>query len=371
MPLRKHMLMPIGIHMDLEHVHMAQFEQTDDGVRLVAKASQWYAPIPEVLDARIADAPSPTVDREVESRYGEARQFIKRALGEHGFRGKEAVVSLPADLLAIRHLRVASAQPDELAAALPWELQGKLPFDPRAAVVRHIVSGSIAENNETKQDVIVMAAPRSAVEKHVGAMEKIGLKITGVGAEPCSMCYPYSYVAMHTPPGKDGHASKMLVYLAPVHTHVAIVRGQELMFVKDIEQGTEHVARALAEERDIPTAKARELRAGWREAAPEKRDAATQEAVKAYSEVRFTIDRFVDELESCMRYHTSLAGGAQIDEVAFVGPEARDRALVRVLGSNLGAECHVANPLETVTETECEPEPELAVALGLSLFAAK
>jgi len=98
-----------------------------------------------------------------------------------------------------------------------------------------------------------------------------------------------------------------------------------------------------------------------------------QEAVQAYHLIRKDLDHFIDEIESCMRYHGSLARGARLDKLLFLGDEARDKALIRVLGAGLSIPCEVGNPLGTVstpTQATEQPEPELAVAVGLSLFNA-
>jgi len=74
-----------------------------------------------------------------------------------------------------------------------------------------------------------------------------------------------------------------------------------------------------------------------------------------------------------VRYHGSLARGAHIDRLIFLGPGARDRPLVGVLGARLGVACEVGDPLGTIAERSNpgEAEPELAVALGLSLFGTQ
>jgi Tfp pilus assembly PilM family ATPase len=72
-----------------------------------------------------------------------------------------------------------------------------------------------------------------------------------------------------------------------------------------------------------------------------------------------------------MRYHTSLARGARVSRLLFLGEEAHDKALVRVLGASLSIPCEVGDPLALVGQLgqREEAEPELAVAVGLGLFS--
>ena len=372
MSLRKKVLLPIGIHLNLEYVHMVQLEQTEASVQVVSKASHYLGPpSEEVLLEEKPEARRRALEKMWDARLAQVRPFVRQKIAGNGFRGRSAVITLPNEHLVIQHVRMAPMQPEELVAALPWELQGKLPFDPRVAVIRHIVAGAVSENNETKHDVIVLAARRSVVERYVSAIERLGLQVGGVGIEPCAMCYPFAFAAMHHPPDQDGPPNLMLVHMGSHSTHVAIVRGPETTFVKDVDVGNEHVTRALARACQVPVAEARKRRAGWRDAAEADRAATGQEATSQYNRIRRDLDLLTEELLSCMRYHSSLARGAQAERVVFVGPEARDRALVNVLGAHLGLPAEVGDPLGAATGRPGEPEPEMAVAAGLSLFSAQ
>ena len=223
----KRTLLPIGIHLSPDFVHMTQLEQTEDSMKVVSKTS---CPLSTPADtvARVAAADEGVVAEPGsganEMAYGQAREFVRQKVATDGFRGKDAVISLPEEHLVIQHVRLPPMQADELKTALPYDLQGKLPFDSEDAVVRHIVAGTVSENSETKQDVLVLATPRHVVEGQVAAMTRVGLNIVGVGVEPCAMCYSYAFVATHSQPTQAGPRCLMIVYLGSRSTHVAILR---------------------------------------------------------------------------------------------------------------------------------------------------
>lgn len=365
---RKRTLLPIGIHLNAEAVHMVQLEQSESTVGVVSKAAKYFGPHAAVAEA--AHDGHGSAGGPKDARYEEVREFIREKITLNGFRGHDAVISLPAEDLVIQHVRMAPMQPEELIAALPVELHGKLPFDTKDAVIRHIVAGTVSENNEAKQDVIALAAQREVVERHVATMAKLGLRIVGVGVEPCAMCYPYAFASSQAAAMADGPPSLMAVYLGSETTHVAIVRGQDTTFVKGVEIGISQLVEAMAKARNISVADAAALRNKWRES---QSTGVSQEAVEAYNAGRRSLEPLIDEVESCMRYHASLARGARVDRIVFLGPEARDRALVRVVGAQLGVPCEVGDPLAGITEEtgRRDAEPELAVALGLSLFNAQ
>jgi Tfp pilus assembly PilM family ATPase len=372
MAYRKRQLLPIGIHLNADAVHMVQLEQGESGVSLVSTASQKFASVSAPARqhrGKAADLPDEVASLTDDSLYDQAREFVREKITTDGFRGRDAVLSLPAEYLVIQHVRLAPLAPEELPSVLPGELQGKLPFDPRKAVLRHIVAGQVSENGETKQDVIVLAVRRDAIEKFVSTVSRLGLHVVGIGVEPCCMCYPYTFAATRTAVPADGASAQMLVYLGPRATHVGIVRGADTTFVKGVELGTDHLVEALAGARNTTAPEIATLRAKWKDGA----DAETlEQALAAYNSIQWQLGHIVDEIESCLRYHTSLARGARIDRVVFLGPEARDRALVRVLGAHLNIACDTGSPLEAATGTATtDGGPEMAVAIGLSLFGAQ
>lgn len=362
---RKRTVMPVGIHLNAESVQMVQLGLTDNGVEIISTAAQTFA-VPADNGAGLA---RPVSEAEAAERFAPAREFIRTKMTTDGFKGKDVVVSLPSSNLAIQHLRLPPMPGDELAAALPYELQGKLPFEVKDAVVRHILAGTVSENNEPKQDVIVLAARRGSVERAASMMGRLGLNVVGVGIEPCAMCTPYAYASSQAPATQEGPPGLMIVYLAPEYTYVAIVRGPETTFVKGIEHGTAKVVDAIAASRKITGAEAFALRAKWCDS-PTAENLA--EAVELYNSVRWSLEHYLDEIESCMRYHASLARGLRVDRLHFVGPEARDRALVRILSASLTVPCEVGDPMGAIVggAVRHDVAPQMAVAVGLSLFGA-
>ena len=356
----------IGIHLTPEAAHMVQFEPKGDGLHLVSKASCTFTTPADTI-SRLMAAADPTAHRGADANYAAAQRFVRQKMGLNGFKGKDVVISVPSDLLEVQHVRMPPMQPVELAAALPNELHGKLPFAPEQAVIRHIVAGTVAEDNETKQDVLVLAVRRDDVQAHVSALAKMHFNVVGVGVEPCSMCYGYAYAAEHAEPSQSGPLCLMMVYLGWQRSNVAILRGRETIFVKPVDHGLDHLVQAVAHVKDMPLDEASEVVASWRnDPTPERLD----EAVAVYNRCRPCTGRLTDEIQSCMRYHASLARGARIDRLVFVGPGAHDKALVRVLSATLSVPCEIGDPVGAVTGSP-DPqsaEPEMAVAVGLSLF---
>jgi len=365
---KKRSLLPVGIHLTPEAVSLVQFEQTGSGLTVVAKASCSFTS-PQDTVTRLMAAEDPAAQQGGQSDVRAALRFVQQELGWDGFKGKDVVINLAANDVYVQHIRVPPMQADDLEASLAYELGDKLPFPVQDAVVRHIVAGSVAENNETKEDVLVLAARRSAVQARLSTVAKANWSVVGVGVEPCCMCYGYAYASEHAEPSQSGPPCLMVVYLGWEQSYVAVLRGQETTFVKPVDYGLDHLVQAVASAREQPLEDAAQLVTTWRETPTA---GSIDEAVATYNRCRTSTGRLTDEIQSCMRYYASLARGAQVDRLSFVGHGARDKALVRVLSASLSVPCEVGDPIGVATgDTDPEAaEPEMAVAVGLSLFGA-
>src|SRR3954466_5634674 len=106
---------PIGVDFGSDCLRLAQVESAGGEIRLVAAAS--------------ADVP-----HHVRSDPAARIQFFAETaldLLNHGnFRGRKAMLGLPAASMYIQHLRLPKLDETETRKALPFEAAGKIPIDP-------------------------------------------------------------------------------------------------------------------------------------------------------------------------------------------------------------------------------------------------
>src|SRR5436190_12692360 len=136
---------PIGVDLGSDSIKLAQCALVNNEWKLTAAAT--------------ADVPA-SVRHDVPGRMTYVTQAIKELLAQGNFTGREAMLGLPSSSMFLQHLRVPKMDDEALKKALPWEAQGKLPIDPTHALLRHHVAGDIYQDQETKSEVILMAAGR-------------------------------------------------------------------------------------------------------------------------------------------------------------------------------------------------------------------
>lgn len=360
---------PIGIDLGSDSLKMMQLATTDRGFSLVAAAK---AQVP--YDVR---------------GNGSAMQEwyvkqIRTLLGAKPFKGKKVVTCLPARDLIIQHLRMARMENEQLAQALVFEAQDKVPFNCRHALLRHMVAGEIYEGSETRLEVILMAASRATVEQHLRLLERIKMETECVHVEPQALIGGFTPMLQHA--GEQDNAT-MFIDLGHGFTKVAICHGPTVAFCRNIHLGTEHLHQELARQMGMSLDRAAELLAGlYRRESQEgglstaayPASSATSVAAPPLMElVGGKIQGLCEEIRGCLRYHDLLFNAQRVARVIFLGGLAKNTPLCQDIAKRINLPAQLGDPLARLEanskygpHSDLEPEErhcEWAVAFGLSL----
>ena len=400
----------IGVDFGSDSVRAAQVERVDGEFQLIA--------------AGCVDVPS-VARNDVAARIKFYAEAIREILGQSQFQGRRAVLSLPASLMHVQHLRMPKLDDDATKKALPWELRGKLPFDPSQAALRHLIAGEIYQDQESKNEVIVMAARRDLVDQILAAASKARLDVAGMNVEPKAIVDCFSQVYRRK---SDAEATTCYVDIGSNATRAVIALGGQIRFARIIPVGGEHFNRAVANDRKIPLEEARVLRvraASQVEEAPEK--AAVPSELERPAEQRGSIDnefallgnalsaakkqqtlsepgvtaaatatppvsdqkqqletacrepimKLVEELALCRRYYEAAFQNQPLDRLIFVGGEAHQRGICQSIARELGVAAQIGDPMARMARTTTvgiesgidrrQAQPAWAVAVGLSM----
>jgi type IV pilus assembly protein PilM len=403
---------PIGVDFGSDCLRMAQTQLVDGEHRLVAAAS--------------ADVPA-IVRHDAAARWNFFVETCSDLLSVGKFRGRDAILALPASTMFIQHLRMPKMEPDAMKKALPWELRGKLPIDPSHAQLRHIVAGDVYEGQEAKSEVIVMAAAKEMVNQFLAAAARAKLDVIGMNVEPKSIvdCFHQIYRRK-----SDEDQVTCFVDIGCVASRAVIAADGQILFARTIPVGGDHFSRATAtalsmkledakilrvkiasdltqtmdDPREKPAAPAVPAAPAATESvensfallgagiAQERRHDLAKEPVnpaedQTSSDIRRVTEacqeplrRLVEELELCRRYYETTFPGKPVTRLIFVGGEARQKVLCQQIARQMSLAAQVGDPMVRVGKN-CEipiesgidrkqPQPGWAVAIGLSMGAA-
>jgi type IV pilus assembly protein PilM len=182
---------------------MAQVEAADGEYKLVAAAS---AEVP----AQIRQDPA--------ARLAFFTETVRDRLISSGFRGRRAILSLPAASCFIQHLRMPKLDEEELRKALPWEARGKLPID-------------------------LMAAARELVNQLLAAAARAKLDVVGMNVEPKALVDCFTHIFRRK---TDAEQTTCYVDIGCAGTRAVIARGPQILFARSIPVGGDHFNRAVA-----------------------------------------------------------------------------------------------------------------------------
>jgi type IV pilus assembly protein PilM len=321
-----------------------------------------------------------------------------------GFRGKQVVTCLPANQMAVQHLRMAKMSAEELTKALPFEAAGKLPFDAGRAVIRHTIAGEIYQNQETKQEVILMAAPRDAVDRHLNILSKAKLEVVGIHVEPTALIECFGHLFKRK---TDESVSTLFIDMGAGSTHVVIAHGKSMVFAKHVGVGGDTFNKRVADamKTDVVAAKAIRIKVAHQQAqavrlpaglvgigasvegnvhpmgkqnvhAPANASSVEADAVtRVRDAVAPVLEQMISELQQCIRYYESIFPGRNVDRAIFVGGESRHVALCQSIAQRLGVPATLGDPLARLQKDGVakssvdlrQPQPGWAIAVGLGV----
>jgi len=350
--------LPIGIDIGTTSVKLAQVRSADQQLELSAAA---LVPVPN----RCQDDPA------------ELRRFIpdalRAALSEDSFDGRECIISLPARDTFVRHVKLPKLPPAEIPRALVLEFQGKLPYDVKDAVIRHVVAGEIYDDGEQKQELIVVTVHRPTLESYVSAARKARLNVVAVNIEAFAVVECFGRLFNRV---SDEARTTLFLDFGARSTQVVLAHGKRAVFAHNLKRGASQFDVALAERANLPVDLAHRLRLGL----TDRQNAADISQEEIYHMLAGELDVLADELTQCLRYYESVFRNRNIERAIFVGGQAYDRKLCQLVAQRLNLPAQIGDPLlrlrcpdgvgRSVGLQHNEPCPALAVAVGLSLGGA-
>lgn len=354
---------PVGVDLSGDGLRAAQVEVLEAGRRLVDS----------VEDLRVIDSEDAL------------RWAVARLLREGHFQGTRITTSIPADTLAIHHVRLPAMRGNKVMDALAAEVGSRLDYDVREAVIRHIEI-TPANNRDGHADYVVFTAQRHLVEQHLRMAEKLGLTMVGISALPLAVGHAFSYLGQRR---DEAEFTFLVIHLDRKSTHLLIMHDGDLRFARTIPQGVHDIIAAVSAATGRETAtlmEEQEFRMRHLDD-HELLNSRTSSAPSAphgvgplpYERAGKVLAAYVEEIVACMCYFASAVSSRGVDKIIFTGPQANDYDFCQTVASRVGVPAQIGDPLAGIQVASAEsgpgrglrrPKPEMAVAIGLTLFGA-
>lgn len=366
---------PIGIDFGSETLRMAQVQAVDGEYRLNAAAS---AQIPM------------GIRKDANARLQFLTESCRNTYAKGKFTGRQVVIGMPAPLMHVVHLRVPKMDDESLMKALPWEVKGKVPFEPSKALLRHVVAGEIFQDQESRLEVIVMAVQRETVNQFISIAESAKLEVIGLQPEPKAILDCFRAGIRRK---SEADTATMYIDIGFAGTRVMVGCADAILFVRFIPIGGDQFNYSVSVALKVPAHEGRLRRIQQAETqgldpgsgTPAEVDpildpmTAKRLAERGVIEeaCRDPMDRLLGELELCRRYHEATFPNRPIDRIVFVGGEAMQRSMCQQIAKRLGIAAQLGDPMVRLGRTNLvaadsgldvsRPQPAWAIAVGLSI----
>ncbi len=206
--------LPVGIDISDKAVRMIQLAFSGKTISLVSGSSQDQ---PDGIKTGTADWQRWTVGA------------IRELTANGRFRGKEVIASIPAGDIFIEHTRMPKIDGNGSRAyeAIVSKVKQKLPCPPEEAMIKCVP----AEQN----NVLVIAAERKIVDRHLAIYENANLQLKSISIWPTALAR--SYVGRFGRRKADLNTFVMLLAIDNNRTNVVICRHENLLFARSIPIG--------------------------------------------------------------------------------------------------------------------------------------
>ena len=336
---------PIAIEFGTRSLKVLQLSGSDS--RQILRAAEVMTP-----EELLGDAPQ---------RFAYQAGHLKSVVASLKPKGKRAVCSIPSGFSFVKHVQLprgnAASMQTSVRLAVATELGcASESIEPRHVVVRDDLDAGRAE-------VIAMATARSTVDHLMTAVRGAGLEI--VGMQPEVLLAGRSLTSLST--GIiDPISTTLCLDMGFGSTKAVVMHGDKVVFARQIEFGGRAMDELLARTLGCSGSAARARRLATSEFGEDSE----------LPEMNEPLEILVDEITTCVRYHSSLFPERQISRAVVTGGESRHMGLCRHLARKLGVSAQSADPVSTFASGPgskiqgvdfASPQPGWAPVVGLAM----
>lgn len=320
--------MYVGIDIGSKTIKIVELAREGEKLRLKASGIVGHnSPVPEQLKE----------DKE----FGILADSIKKLYKEAKVASKSISIALPESQVYTRTIRFPLLTDSEIASAVKWEAEQYIPIPVNDAVIQHQIIEK-KESSPAQVVVLLVAAPKTLVEKYIKVIEMSGFTVNAVETELIAL------VRSLAP--KD--QTVMIVDLGARSTNIAISKNAQLVFSRSIPTAGEAFTRAVTQILGVQEAQAEEYKRTY---------GLSEEQLEGKIKVAIepVFKMIVDEIKKAIHYYQAEEKGNAPTSVILAGGTAGMPEIASGFTQMLGIEVVVGNPFSSV---EVDPEAVKALA---------
>lgn len=321
--------MSVGLDIGSKSIKIVELAKEKGGHRLRASGIVGYqGPTPEKVKN--------------EKELNPLAEAIKKLHKEARIASKEIAIALPESLVFTRTIKFPLLTDTEIASAVKWEAEQYIPIPLNEAVIQHQIIERREDSTPPEAVVLLVASPKSLVEKYQSVIQQAGLTLVVVETELISMARSLAPIDQ----------TVLIADFGARSTDIAIAKNGQLSFSRSIATAGEAFTRAVAQGLGIEKVQAEEYKRTY-----------GLSGTQLEGKVRGALDpvfRLVaDEMKKAMQFYQSEEGGNAPNSVILSGGTAGMPEAVSFLAKLLGLEVIIGNPFSKIAV-----DPEAAKSLS-------
>lgn len=283
---------------------------------------------------------------------------VKKLWKETGAKTKNVNIALPESQVFTRVIDVPELSERELSSAIKWEAEQYIPMPLDQVTVDFTILRQARETGRNKMEVLLVASPKTLVEKYVTILEYADLTPVAVETEIIAA----SRALIRT---TGSVKTVMIMSLGAQTTDIAILRNGIFSFTRSISSGGEALSRAVAQSFGFEISQAEEFKKTY----GIEKDKLEGKLLSAVAPI---MDTIIAEMKRAIAYYQERYKDEQIGVAIISGGTAKVPGMVVYMAEKLGLEVQLANPWIGMARDSrfrvLDSEgPVFSVAVGLAL----
>lgn len=333
----------IGIDIGTKSIKIVELTKSGGGFSLNASGIVGFTGMP--------------VDKLVDDReFTALSQVLKKLCKEAAVSSKEVAISIPEQLVFTRTVKFPLLTDDEIESAVKWEAEQYIPIPVAEAIIQHSILERREKVSPPEVIVLLVAAPRSVVEKYTKVVTLAGLTPVAVETELIALTRSLAPL----------DATVLIIDLGASSTDIAIARHGLLSFSRSVPIAGEAFTRGISQGLGITPVQAEEYKKAYGLGAGNLEG-------KIKGALSPILSMVTDEIKKAIHYYQTEEKGEAPGAIIVSGGTAGMQELPGMLTNLLGLEVLIGNPFSKVA---IDPDiakklvpyaPLYAVSVGLAL----
>lgn len=326
-----------------------------------------------VLHAGTAPTPPGAVKEGVVIDPHSVANRIRQALTTAGTKGGRVVSAIGGQAVIVRELKFPPMPDADLQNAARFEAERYVPYGVRDVNMDLDVIGETTEDGQKKVVVLLVAAKRDTIDKHVQALEVAGLEPFVLDVDA------FAIMRAHTPHNQPAGDAQVFVDMGAETTDIVIAESGQMRLTRNVNIGGNNLTRAVATKLELEFTAAEHLKEQKGMILLEGEPMPDDKTVLALHDLMLPIiGDLATEVRRSLDYFQTRYREAKISRIAISGGTARLPNLARFLSLELGVETVVGDPFAQCEvgaqvlspEARRQDAPVMATAVGLAMRGA-